>query len=70
MWCQHTDQLRDTRIAVTTTQHPVIQTSEHPIQFESCGDPVTEANEQTAKWRLMFHHQFQLLTLQLAVHKI
>ena len=33
---------------MTTSRTPVIQTPEHPIQFESCGDPVTEASEQTA----------------------
>jgi len=42
---RHTDQRRDSRILVTT---PVTQTSGHPIQLESHGDPVAEATEQTA----------------------
>ena len=48
VWRRHTDQLRDSRIPVTTSSTPVIQTSEHPIQIESHGDPVVEATEQTA----------------------
>ena len=48
VWRRHTDQLRDTRIPVTTSSGPAVtQTSEHPIQVESRGDPVTEASEQT-----------------------
>ena len=33
---------------MTTSGTPVTQTSEHPIQLESHGDPVVEAAEQTA----------------------
>ena len=48
VWHRHTDQLRDTRIPVTTSSGPAVtQPSEDPIQVESCGDPVTEASEQT-----------------------
>ena len=45
---RHTDQLRDSRIPATTSGNPVTQTSEHPIQLESHGDPVVEVAEQTA----------------------
>ena len=48
VWRRHTDQLRDSRIPLTTSSTPIIQTSEHPIQIESHGDPVVEATEQTA----------------------
>ena len=48
LWRRHTDQLRDSRIPVTTSGTPVTQTSEHPTQFESHGDPVVDVAEQTA----------------------
>ena len=48
LWRRHTDQLKDSRIPATTSGTPVTQTSEHPIQLESHGDPVVEAAEQTA----------------------
>ena len=70
VWRQHTDQLRDTRIPVTPSINPVTQTSELPIQVESCEDPVPETSEQPATWRLMFGHQVQWMTLQPAVHQI
>ena len=48
VWRRHTDQLRDSRIPVTTNSGPAAtQTSEHPIQVEVRGDPATEASEQS-----------------------
>ena len=48
VWRRHTNQLGDSRIPVTTSSAPVTQTSEHPIQLASPGDPVAEAAEQAA----------------------
>ena len=48
VWCQHTEQLRDTRIPVTPISNPVTQTSELPIQVKSREDPVSQTSEQPA----------------------
>ena len=42
MWHRHT------RIPVTPSSNLVTQTSELPIQVESCEDPVSEASDQPA----------------------
>ena len=72
VWCQHTDQLRDTSIPVTPSSNPVTQTSELPVQVESREDPVSVASEQPAVSNLETDvlHQVQWLTLQPAVHQI
>ena len=48
VWRRHTDQLRDTRIPVTPNSNPVTQTSELPVEVESCEEPVSVASEQPA----------------------
>ena len=46
VWRRHTDQLRGSRIPVTTNSGlAASQPSEHSIQVEDCGDSVTEASQ-------------------------